>query len=75
MEEFNQNQADSLNTLLLVDKIFTGRTKEYKIIDGEYKFTEPKTSQEESDITTQQLDEGSDSTDMPDLESKESAAK
>ena len=75
MEEFNQNQADSLNTLLLVDKIFTGRTKEYKIIDGEYKFTEPKTSQEESDITTQQLDEGSDYTDMPDLESKESAAK
>ena len=75
MEEFNQNQVDSLNTLLLVDKIFTGRTKEYKIIDGEYKFTEPKTSQEESDITTQQLDEGSDSTDMPDLESKESAAK
>ena len=75
MEEFNQNQADSLNTLLLVDKIFTGRTKEYKIIDGEYNFIEPKTSQEESDITTQQLDEGSDSTDMPDLESKESAAK
>ena len=75
LEEFNQNQADSLNTLLLVDKIFTGRTKEYKIIDGEYKFTEQKTSQEESDITTQQLDEGSDSTDMPDLESKESAAK
>ena len=75
MEEFNQNQADSLNTLLLVDKIFTGRTKEYKIIDGEYNFIEPKTSQEESDITTQQLDEGSDYTDMPDLESKESAAK
>ena len=48
LEEVNQNQLGTLNTLLIAAEIFIGEVEEYRIIDGEYRLTKPKSSQEES---------------------------
>ena len=53
------------NTLFSVDAIFTGKFKQYKKTDNEYKLFESKINREESD-------EQSDTTEMYDLESEES---
>ena len=64
-----------LNTLFLVDEIFTGESKQYKIVDGKYELFESRPNQKESDTVTQQWKEQPDTTDMSDLESEESAAQ
>ena len=61
-----------LNTFFLADEIFTGKFKQYKIVDDKY---ESKCSHKELDTVTQQPKEQPDTTDMPDLESEESAAQ
>ena len=43
-----------LNTLFLVDEIFTGESKQYKIADGKYELFESRRNQKESDTVTQQ---------------------
>ena len=67
-----ENQALMLNTIFLADEIFTGKFKQYKIVDDKY---ESKRSHKELDTVTQQPKEQPDTTDMPDLESEESAAQ
>ena len=41
-----------LNTLFLVDEIFTGESKQYKIVDGKYELFESRRNQKESDGVT-----------------------
>ena len=53
-ESFHENQALMLNTLSLVDGIFTGKFKQYKIVDNKYEFFESRRKQKESDTVTQQ---------------------
>ena len=43
-----------LNTLSLVDGTFTGKFKQYKIVDNKYEFFESRRKQKESDTVTQQ---------------------
>ena len=74
-ESFYENQALTLNTLFLVDEIFTGEFKQYKLINDKYELFESKRNQEESDTLTQQSKEQPDTTDMPDLEIQESAVQ
>ena len=64
-----------LNTLFLVDEIFTGESKQYKIVDGKYELFESRRNQKESDTVTQQWKEQPDTIDMSDLESEESVAQ
>ena len=52
-EIFYQNQALMLNTLFLVDEIFTGKFRQRKVVDGKYQLFESKRNQKESGIVTQ----------------------
>ena len=52
-ESFYQNQALMLNTLFLVDEIFTGKFRQRKVVDGKYQLFESKRNQKESGIVTQ----------------------
>ena len=42
-----------LNTLSSVDGIFTGKFKQYKIVDNKYEFFESRRKQKESETVTQ----------------------
>ena len=75
LKEINQNQVDMLNILLMKDEIFTGIHSEYKKVDNEYALFSAKIDEKELGIATQQSDEQPDTTDMPDSESEESAAR
>ena len=75
LKEINQNQVDMLNILLMKDEIFTGIHSEYKKVDNEYALFRTKIDEKESSIAIQQSDEQPDTTDIPDLESEESAAQ
>ena len=66
-EIFYENQALMLNTFFLADEIFTGKFKQYKIVDEKCEFFWSKRSQKEFDTVTQQPKEQPDTTDMPDL--------
>ena len=59
----------------MVDEIFTGEFKWYKLSDTEYMLLRSKTNQKESDIVKQKSNKQPGTTDMPDLESEESAAQ
>ena len=74
-ENFYQNQALMLNTLFLVDEIFTGKFKQYKINDDKFELFESRCNQKESETVTQQSKEQPGTTDMSDLQSEESAAQ
>ena len=37
LEDSNQNQVKVLNALFMVDEIFTGELKWYKLVDDKYK--------------------------------------
>ena len=52
-ESFYQNQALMLNTLFLVDEIFTGKFRQPKVVDGKYQLFESKRNQKESYTVTQ----------------------
>ena len=52
-ESFYQNQALMLNTLFLVDEIFTGKFRQRKVVDGKYQLFESKRNQKESGIVAQ----------------------
>ena len=52
-ESFYQNQALMLNTLFLVDEIFTGKFRQPKVVDGKYQLFESKHNQKESYTVTQ----------------------
>ena len=52
-ESFYENQALMLNTLFLVDEIFTGKFRQRKVVDGKYQLFESKRNQKESGIVTQ----------------------
>ena len=64
-----------LNILFKTDKIFTEIRSQYKRVDNKYVLSRTKIDEKESDMRTQQSDERPDTTDMPDLESEESAAQ
>ena len=68
-ESFYQNQALMLNTLFLVDEIFTGNIKliKYRINDDKFKLLESRCNQKESETVTQQSKEQPGTTDMSDL--------
>ena len=74
-KSFDENQALMPNSPFLVDKIFTGKFNQHKIIDDKYELFESKHNQKESDTVTQQSKEQPDTTEMSDLESDESAAQ
>ena len=59
----------------MVDGIFTGEFKWYKLSDTGYMLLRSKSDQKESDIIKQKSDKQPDTTDMSDLESEESAAQ
>ena len=42
--DFNENQVKVLNSLFIVDKIFTRELKWYKIIDSKYKLLRSKSN-------------------------------
>ena len=75
LKEINQNQIDMLNILFMTDEFFTGIHSEYKKVDNEYALFRTKIDEKESSIAIQQSDEQPDTTDIPDLESEESAAQ
>ena len=75
LKEINQNQIDMLNILFMTDEFFTGIHSEYKKVDNEYALFSAKIDEKELGIATQQSDEQPDTTDMPDSESEESAAR
>ena len=75
MATINQNQVDMLNILFMTDEIFTGIDSYYKKVNNGYVLFKAKIDEKESSITTQQSDEQPSTTDMPDLESEESAAQ
>ena len=68
-ESFYENQALMLNTLFLVDEIFTGNIKliKYRINDDKFKLFESRCNQKESETVTQQSKEQPGTTDMSDL--------
>ena len=59
----------------MTDEIVTEIRSEYKKVDNEYALLRTKIDEKESGIATQQSDKQPDTTDMPDLESEESAAQ
>ena len=59
----------------MVDEIFTGELKWYKLSDDRYVLLRSKSDQKESDMVEQKSDEQLDTKDMPDLESEESVAQ
>ena len=59
----------------MVDEIFTGELKWYKLNDDRYVLLRSKSDQKESDMVEQKSDEQLDTKDMPDLESEESVAQ
>ena len=59
----------------MTDEIFTGINSYYKKVNNGYVLFKAKIDEKESSITTQQSDEQPSTTDMPDLESEESAAQ
>ena len=63
----------------MVNEIFNGELKRYKLIDDGYKPLRSKSNQKKkkktSDIAERKPDEQPDTTDMPHLESEESAAQ
>ena len=59
----------------MVDEIFTGKFKLYELSDTGYTLLRSESDQIESDIVKQKLDKQPDTTNMPDLESEESAAQ
>ena len=42
--DFNENQVKVLNSLFIVDKVFTRELKWYKIIDSKYKLLRSKSN-------------------------------
>ena len=76
MDDFNENQVKVLNALFMVNEIFNGELKRYKLLDDGYKPLRSKSNQKiKSDIAERKSDEQPDTTDMPHLESEESAAQ
>ena len=59
----------------MVDEIFTGELKWYKLSDDRYVLLRSKSDQKESDMVEQKSDEQLDITDMPDLEREKSAGQ
>ena len=56
LEDSNQNQVKVLNALFMVDEIFTGELKWYKLVDDKYKPLRSKSNQKESDMAEQKSD-------------------
>ena len=56
LDEFNQKQVSVLNALFLLDEIFTGEFKWYKLIDGKYKLLRSKSNQKELDVVEKKPD-------------------
>ena len=67
----NLNQVDVLNILFMVNEIFTGESESVGVSEkGDFEFFKEK-----SDKEKQKSNEQPDTTDMPELESEESAAE
>ena len=73
LDYFNENQVKVLNALFIVDEIFTGELKWYKLTDSGYVLLRSKSNKKKSDIAERKSDEQLDTTDMPNLESEEFA--
>ena len=73
LDDFNENQVKVLNALFIVDEIFTGELKWYKLTDSGYVLLRSKSNKKKSDIAERKSDEQLDTTDMPNLESEEFA--
>ena len=66
MEGININQVNFVNILFMVDAIFTGKSKSVGVDnEGSFEIFEEKQESDEEPVTT----------DMPELESEESAAE
>ena len=71
MQSLNLNQINVLNTLFMVNEIFTGESESVEVNkEGNFKVFKEKLNKEK-----QESDEQLDTRDMPELESEESAAK
>ena len=56
LDEINRNQVKVLNALLMVDEIFNGELKCYKLTDDECKLLRSKGNQKKSDLAEQKFD-------------------
>ena len=71
MQSLNSNQVNVLNILFMVNEIFTGESESVGVGEkGDFEFFKEKSDQEK-----QKSNEQPDTTDMPELESEESAAE
>ena len=71
MQSINLNQVTFLNILFMVDEIFTWESERVEVNkEGNLEILKEKSNKEK-----QESDEEPDTTDMPELESEESAAK
>ena len=71
MQSLNLNQINVLNTLFMVNEIFTGESESVEVNkEGNFKFSKEKLDKEKQ-VSDEQLD----TRDMPELESEEPAAK
>ena len=71
MQSLNLNQINVLNTLFMVNEIFTGESESVEVNkEGNFKVFKEKLNKEK-----QESDEQLDTRDMPELESEESPAK
>ena len=61
--EFSSKPSFDAKHSFLVDEIFTGKFKQYKIVDDKYELSESIRNQKESDTVTQQSKEQPDTTD------------
>ena len=73
LNQFISNQVKVLNILFMVDEIFTGESKQYKLSGTKYLLLKSKSDKKKLGILEQKSDKQPDTTGIPDLESEESA--
>ena len=75
LNEFNSNQAKVINTLFMVEEIFTVKFKRYKLSGTKYLLLKSKSDKKKSGMVEQKFDKQTDTTDTPELEREEPAAQ
>ena len=72
LNEFHPNKVKIINAVFMVDEIFTGEFKWYKLSDVGCIPLRPKSDWKESDIVKQKSDKQPDTTNISDLGNEES---
>ena len=75
LNEFNSNQTKVIILFFMIEEIFTGEFKQYKLSSTKYWLLKSKSDKKKSSMVEQKSDKQPGTTDMPELESKESTAQ